>query len=401
MSAMNDFHRQAMDLAGQGLLAQMGKRPESAISLFEEALDLELAAIAELREPLEPTHSVLHRSAGWMAFHSHQYRKAEQLACRALAGDPPSEIADELRGLLEHVNFHRHFESEGIQLSEGEIQLSVLGKAVAEDIALLSDIITRINHIQTLVYRIAQWKLGLPYRGRIPNDIRNSYRGFLRVPEVRGFALSLRLGHPLPQAPLPQFVGPGEIVGEFIDLMELANTSDADTIAQHVGEPAYQRNFIGLAKNIAPDGNRISRVGFTSVNRGDTRSIDVTRPSSQFPALDTIAPRAQDTEMVERSGILRYADASAGPSNNNRIKLINDGGNDYQVAVPAGLMDDIVRPMWNSHVTVRGTLRGRQRYIRLMEIWESDPDSNRRMGQTITTMGAGGGFQQALFHPIC
>ncbi len=401
MSAMNEFHRQAMDFAARGFMAQMNEGLGNAIDLFAEALELELAAIAELEDPVEPTNSVLHRSAGWMAFHSRQFRRAEQLACTALAGEPPDAIADELRILLEHVNFHRHFEAEGIMLGEGEIQLSVLGKAVTEDIALLSDVMTRINHIQTFMYRIAQWKLDLPYRGRIPNDIKNSYRGFIRVPKARGFALSLRLGQPMPQAPLPQFLGTSEVVSEFIDLMELASTSDADTLSRYVNEPAYQRNFIGLAKNIAPDGSRISRVGFTSVNRGDTRSIAVTRPSSEFPAFDAPTTTNEGTQVVERTGILRYADASAGPSSNNRIKLVNDGGDDYQVIVPAGLMDDIVRPMWNSHVTVRGTLRGRQRNLRLTEIWESEPDSNRRVGQILTAIGAGGGFQQALFHPVC
>ena len=401
MSAMNDFHRRAMDFAAQGFIAQMGVEPESAVSLFEEALELELAAIAELHEVVEPTNSVLHRSAGWMAFHSQQFRKAEQLACKALAGDPHPEIADELRDLLEQVNFHRYFAGEGITLTEGEIQLSLLGKAVTDDIALLSDLMTRVSNIQTLVYRIAQWKLALPYRGRIPNDIRNNYRAFVRIPKSVGFALSLRLGHPMPQAPLPQFVGPGDIASEFIDLMELTNDSDNRAISRHVGDPAYQRNFIGLAKNIAPDGNRITRVGFTSVNRGDTRSVTVTRPASQFPAFDTSARATRDTEVVERSGTLRYADASTGPSSNNRIKLVNEGGDDYQIVVPAGLMDDIVRPMWNAHVTVRGTLRRRQRNIRLTEIWESEPDTNRRVGQILTAIGVGGGVQQALFHPVC
>lgn len=71
--------------------------------LYAEALELELAAIALLPEPVEPTHSVLHRSAGWMAFNCGKYRKAEQLAAFALAQEPPPEIANELRELLQEV----------------------------------------------------------------------------------------------------------------------------------------------------------------------------------------------------------------------------------------------------------------------------------------------------------
>ncbi len=103
MSAMNDFHHQAMDLVATAMLERMHGDPEKVSPLYAEALELELAAIAELTEPIEPTHSVLHRSAGWMAYHSGQYRKAEQLAACALAQEPPSEIASELRDLLKQV----------------------------------------------------------------------------------------------------------------------------------------------------------------------------------------------------------------------------------------------------------------------------------------------------------
>lgn len=103
MSVMNDFHHQAIDYAVRGFMEQMQGDAETASCHFEQALQFELAAIAELTEPIEPTHSVLHRSAGWMAYHSGQYRKAEQLAACALAQEPPSEIASELRDLLKHV----------------------------------------------------------------------------------------------------------------------------------------------------------------------------------------------------------------------------------------------------------------------------------------------------------
>ena len=103
MSAMNDFHHQAMDLVGAAILERVHGSPEKVSRLYAEALEMELAAIAELPEPIEPTHSVLHRSAGWMAYHSQQYRKAEQLAASALAHEPPPEIANELRDLLRQI----------------------------------------------------------------------------------------------------------------------------------------------------------------------------------------------------------------------------------------------------------------------------------------------------------
>ena len=96
-------HNQAMDLVETAILERTRGHDEKAIQLYAEALEWELAAIRELYERgdhAEPTWSVLHRSAGWMAFNSNQFRRAEKLASKALAGDPHPEIAEELRDLL-------------------------------------------------------------------------------------------------------------------------------------------------------------------------------------------------------------------------------------------------------------------------------------------------------------
>jgi hypothetical protein len=54
---------------------------------------------------LEPTRSVLHRSAPTLALECGALRDAERLIAVALSGDPPAEIAEELRDLLEQVYF--------------------------------------------------------------------------------------------------------------------------------------------------------------------------------------------------------------------------------------------------------------------------------------------------------
>ena len=49
--------------------------------------------------------SVLHRSAASLALECGALREAERLIAAALSGDPPDEIAEELRDLLEQVYF--------------------------------------------------------------------------------------------------------------------------------------------------------------------------------------------------------------------------------------------------------------------------------------------------------
>lgn len=114
-------HNQAMDLVETAILERTRGHEEKAIQLYAEALDLELAAIRELDERsdhAEPTWSVLHRSAGWMAFNSNQFRRAEKLASRALAGDPHPEIAEELRDLLAETYARMHRKPKGASVVE-------------------------------------------------------------------------------------------------------------------------------------------------------------------------------------------------------------------------------------------------------------------------------------------
>jgi hypothetical protein len=49
---------------------------------------------------LEPTRAVLRRSAAVLALECSELREAERLIGRALAGNPPDDIANELRDLL-------------------------------------------------------------------------------------------------------------------------------------------------------------------------------------------------------------------------------------------------------------------------------------------------------------
>ena len=100
MSALDELHDKAMEKTFFADLERRRGNTKAAIKMFEQALDLELKAIAQMTEPVEPTHSIMHRSAGWLALDCNRPRKAEQLASNALACEPPPEIAEELRDLL-------------------------------------------------------------------------------------------------------------------------------------------------------------------------------------------------------------------------------------------------------------------------------------------------------------
>lgn len=104
IQSINQKHNQAMELAGLALLAQNRGQYDEANRLFRQAYTLE-REVAEIiaHTTIEPTRSVIHRSAATLALDCGETREAEKLIAVALSGDPPENIAQELRDLLRRV----------------------------------------------------------------------------------------------------------------------------------------------------------------------------------------------------------------------------------------------------------------------------------------------------------
>jgi hypothetical protein len=109
LSQLKDLHHEAMRLVDQASDLRRRGEGQEADARLRQALDHERRA-AELAAPdlaLEPTRSVLHRSAATLAWQCGEYREAERLITTALSGTPPETIAEELRDLLLRVYFEQ------------------------------------------------------------------------------------------------------------------------------------------------------------------------------------------------------------------------------------------------------------------------------------------------------
>jgi len=107
MSRAQLLHESAMEFADKALASRRRGDEDAARALFQQAFDREKQAALSVagRRNFEPTRSILFRSAASLALESGNLRDAEKMVCSALSGDPPEEIAEELRDLLERVHF--------------------------------------------------------------------------------------------------------------------------------------------------------------------------------------------------------------------------------------------------------------------------------------------------------
>ena len=368
MSGIRDLHARAMEHTDYAIMARRRGETEIAVERFREALKCEVAAIDALPEYSEPTYSILHRSAGTLALDCGDLRTAERMAARGLAKDPPPSIAQELRDLLEQIHFRRHLELRDIALGEDEMQMNLTGPAVGFGFISSNEFLTRVRGSSSILHRIVERKRNRPFRerGRLGRDIEEKYELFISTPRAASFSVTLKLGGPVGQQLLPEVRDTPAIVDEFMDLMDLVNDANVSEIQDRIAEPAYFRNFLGLAKKIAPDGERIRQVGFTTVKDGSQRCVSITRCAEEIRYVTPSDSPPIESETVTVRGMLRYADATR--SGSNRIKVIDKQKQSHLVKVPEGMMNDIVRPMWSSIVEITGTRE--HHHIMLRDIQE-------------------------------
>ena len=363
MSDVRELHNRAMTFVDRGLRERAQGNANRAIVWFRQALENEMAAIDNLSTQSGLGWSVLHRSAATLALDCEDFRLAEKLASTALAGDPHPEIADELRDVWEQANSYRHLELKGVELAPDEMQVSLVGTEVGWGFVGFNEFKIRVESALDLLGRIVERRAGKQYRdrGRVPADIDGRYRTYISAPRAGSFAVSVKLSSPIEQPSFPGTLGTPEIVDEFMHLIELVNDSQLVEIQDRIPDPAYQRNFFALAKKIAPDGKRVSQVGFTVVRPGEQRSVAFTRPAADIkPAAITQKPESDAATPQLLIGMLLGADATR--ADGDRIKIVDDNGKTHELRVREGL-DDIVRPMWDTRVEVTWSREGNNVFL--------------------------------------
>ena len=354
MSTANELHNEAMDLAARGFREQRYGHDEESLYFFQQALASECAAIDAMAEPIEPTYSVLHRSAATLALDCNDLRKAEQLAAKALSQEPPFAIAEELREVLELVKFRRYLEQIDVELNPDEVQMTLDGPAVGVGFINPKDVIGRIECSIKLMTRIAERLMNLPFRqrGQPGREVRNHFHPWISVPRAGSFIVDLKFTSSTGQLAFPDLSITAEVIDEFMDLMATLEAPEITELQERIPDHAYLSNFLSLAKEIAPDGLSVNKVGLTSTGSGGRRSVMVTQNASTVPLPPPMEPTFVEPDPVELQGTLRYADSI--DQDHKNIKIIDTEGKTYDIRVSPGMMDVIMPSHWDIPVIVKG-----------------------------------------------
>jgi tetratricopeptide (TPR) repeat protein len=107
---MNDFdirqlHNEAMDKAWEGENAKKNGNKRESLALFRDAFEKEYEVVRYYlqNDYPDPARSVLLKSCAALAYAIKNYAQAEELIDKALAGNPPSDIREELQKMQNKI----------------------------------------------------------------------------------------------------------------------------------------------------------------------------------------------------------------------------------------------------------------------------------------------------------
>lgn len=387
MTTVNDLHPKAMDLAESAFLYRNKGEMETAKGLFLEALALEQQAASLLPaiSESEPSRSVLYRSAASLAFNACDYDTADRLVAYGLSGFPPPEVKAELKNLYDEINFMRHLEAKGIELTDDRWLMSLYGNATSYGRTLVDQLMLRMGMVTVIFYRTVERLLGQAYRlsGGVDRDIKENYGVYVNAFHPRSFAVEFQLGRPDPQLTLfPESgkhkrVEPAIVIDEVMSCFEILEGTEPQRLKERFADEDYYANFVALAKQIAPDGDAIKLVGFNHIVNGREKPVALRKSREELKT--TIEPA--ELEQPERKpilpvtleGILTYANTPRSKKRVSKkgstgkygtVKLtVPETGATHRIQVPIALMKDVVQPYYEELVTVKGFEKAGRFYL--------------------------------------
>ena len=366
------FHKSSEGLASAAHEALRLGDFSQAESLFAQAAAEEERALNCLMPQEKPrTFGIIAVSAVALWYKAHEFSKAEHLAHQVLARAGVAEFAvEQLRGLLQAIWNENIQKQAGVNFVPGQILVSVKGGEVVRGGAPLDLIVNKVQTIQTMFYRTAEFLKNLPFRrhGQAPREIQDSCRPWLfqSVPGSYQFVVAI-------QAPKQRDIfrsdqpEPQLVANTFFLIIKESAEDSAEGLSQLIPDKEYKTTFLKLARDLAPSGQTFSHLEIRT--SGDINPVVLSQESRKsisktLQAERPVEPQDSQDSMVPLKGILRAVHLDA-----DWLEL-NVEGKLVRIEKVAETVDDVIGPMVNHQVTVQAIRTKDKYYFRDIELEE-------------------------------
>jgi hypothetical protein len=152
-------------------------------------------------------------------------------------------------------------------------------------------------------------------------------------------------------------IEPTEIVDEIMSCYEVFEGNEPLKLKDKFKDEDYYQNFVGLAKQIAPDGNNVKLVGFTTIREGKEKSIALRKSRKELR--DSIKPIEDESAHEEKisvqyTGTLMRANTPL-IGKFGTVRLIEmETKESHMIKVPRSIMKDVVQPFYEEVVNIYG-----------------------------------------------
>ena len=357
MGTLDDPRGAQVDaLAYEAELADQRGEPDQARRLYAEAAVIE-ADIARSVPASEPrVRGLLAVSATALWYKASRHDEVERLACAFLA-DPTSlaeQARRELRGLMERAWREGELaQAIGNPDDAAPLVIKLEGGRIRAGLAPPGVIRDKQQIVVPLLVRIAQWRLGKPFRRATvaPADVREQ----IEIQEAPAIAASygLRLVV-LPgstrEAATPPRLRPREVVTAFLELAQAA-CQGSDALRAMVEGDEYRREILKRFRDLAPDGRSVGTVSFS------TPSPRIRAPAPRFDPEHTqrlteaLRREVPEQASVTADGVLKVV-SLRGRRTFIAVELANGGSQEFDID-PAQFAETI-GPKVNRRVRVLG-----------------------------------------------
>ena len=298
-------------------------------------------------------YAILHRSAATLAFRCGEHHSAEEHILEGMRQVRNEGMREDLYHLLDKVRLAVKYGTNAIQIEDEELVMTLQG--IEPNVGLIepSLLSKRIVKFSTLVRNTISSVNRYTFRNRSKVD--RDYRVLATVPSFGSYRIGMTVTHLGPER-FPNISYFDGIRSKLMENLWLLNRGEIDRLKSGFDDDGYLENLVGLAKELAPDGKTITAVGIEAMIEGQRKSMlfDSTRDDLNEMILPLDEETGSDEFRITDDkdtvvGVLQYADATK-----DEVKLLTDEGKWWQIVVPEGLAEDVVKPYFGDLVQVEG-----------------------------------------------
>lgn len=348
-----ELHRVSENEAASAHAALQVGEVDKARLMFKSAAEAETAAIESLGDGKPRTLGITAVSAVSLWYKAGLVSEAEKLAHQMLTRSGLPDFATvQLQTLLQAIWNERAQLEAAVAFVPGQVTVSVRGGEIVRGGAPLDLILGKVQIIQSMFYRTAEFLRGDPFRskGAPSKQVQEGYKPWLfqSVPGSYQFTVAIQ------KAPQMEMFEDDALKAEFltdkfIEILDAAVKDPEIELPELIPDQKYRETFLKLTRNLAPTGKSFSEMRVNGAASGVAVSLT---PLSRKRISEAIRPKATELSSPDNTELVINGVLRAVHLEQDWLEVIENGST-VKITGVGEAVDDLIGPMVNHLVTVK------------------------------------------------